>query len=218
MNQALPFGARDQMDTVRISKLLRNTYLLLGLSLMAGAIGAYVGRNMPIINWWLYLGFAVAMPFVINATRNSVMGLVSTFVYTTGLGLIAGPIISMYATRIGIHVPIYAFATTAVVFFALSAYVITTGANFQFMGSAITVGCVVVLLAFVANMFLQISWFSVGIASIGVVLSAALILWRTSSAVHGGEDNYITLAAGIYGDLWAMFMNLMNIIGFMSDD
>ena len=212
-----PFGDSRALST---NKVLRNTYMLLALTLVSGAIGAYVAMafNLPILNRWLYLAFAIGMPFVINATRNSAMGLVSCFVYTTGLGLIAGPIISMYAQVIGPQVPIYAFATTALVFGSLTAYAMTTRKDFSFMGGFLMAGSVAVLLAIVANMFLHIPVLSLIISTVVVVLASAGILYSTSQAINDGEANYIVLASSIYADLWAMFMSLMNIFGFFSSD
>lgn len=212
-----PFGDSRALST---NKVLRNTYLLLALTLVSGAIGAYVAvaTNMPVINKWLYLAFAIGMPFVINATRNSAMGLISCFIYTTGLGLIAGPIISLYTQRIGPEVPIYAFATTAAVFGALTVYSMVTRKDFSFMGGFLMAGSVAVLLAIVANFFLHIPVLSLIISSVVVVLASAGILYSTSQAINDGEANYIVLAASIYADLWSMFMSLMNIFGFFSGD
>lgn len=218
MNNALPLPRSGGLP-VSINKVLRNTYMLLSLTLVGGAIAAYLGRNMPMMNFWLYLGFALVMPMIISATRNSVWGLVSCFVYTAGLGLIAGPIISMYASTVGAHVPIYAFAGTATIFFALTAYVMTTRKDFSFMRGFIMAGFIAVLLAIVANVFLNMPLLSVIISTFIIVLSSAGILYSTSAAINGGEDNYIVLAASIYADLWSMFMSLMRIFGiFGSND
>jgi modulator of FtsH protease len=213
---AVQYSARS----ISINKVLRQTYMLLAFMLVAGAVGALVANafNFGIVNRWLYLAFALAMPFVIHATRNSVMGLVFSFVYTFGLGFIAGPIVSLYASAIGVHVPVYAFGTTALVFFALTGYVLTTKKDFSFLRGFLIAGSVAVLLAIVANFFLQMSVLSLVLSSVIVVLSSAGILYSTSAAVNGGEDNYITLATGIFADLWAMFMSLMNIFGFFSGD
>jgi modulator of FtsH protease len=210
------YGARD----ISINKVLRQTYTLLALTLVAGAVGALIANmmNFGIVNRWLYLGFAIGMPFVVSATRNSVWGLVSAFVYTFGLGMIAGPIVSMYASAIGAHVPVYAFGATATVFFGLTAYAITTKKDFSFMRGFLIAGSIAVLLAIVANFFLQMSVLSLVLSSVIVVLSSAGILYSTSAAINGGEDNYIVLATSIYADLWAMFMSLMNIFGFFSGD
>lgn len=212
-----PFGDARALST---NKVLRNTYLLLALTLVSGAIGAYVAvaTNMPVINQWLYLAFAIGMPFVINATRNSALGLVSCFIYTTGLGLIAGPIINLYTQAIGPQVPIYAFATTAAVFGTLTAYCMVTRKDFSFMGGFLMAGTIAVLLAIVANFFLHIPVLSLIISTVVVLLASAGILYSTSQAINDGEANYIVLASSIYADLWSMFMSLMNIFGFFSGD
>ena len=212
----VPFG----QSALATNKVLRNTYMLLSMTLVCGAIAAYAAAAMQVgvLNFWLYLAFALGMPMLINATRNSVWGLVSCFVYTTGLGFIAGPIISLYARMIGPEVPAYAFGATAVIFGALTSYAMVSKRDFSFMRGFLMAGSIAVLLAIVANFFMQISVFSLIISSIVVVLSSAGILYSTSAAINGGEDNYVILAATIYADLWSMFMSLMNIIGFASRD
>lgn len=212
----LPFG----QSALATNKVLRNTYMLLSMTLVCGAVAAYASAAMQvgIINQWLYLAFAIGMPMLINATKNSVWGLVSCFVYTTGLGFIAGPIISLYARMIGPEVPAYAFGATAVIFGALTSYAMVSKRDFSFMRGFMMAGSIAVLLAIVANIFMQISVLSLIISSVVVVLSSAGILYSTSAAINGGEDNYIVLASTIYADLWAMFMSLMNIIGFSSRD
>ncbi len=212
----VPFG----QSALATNKVLRNTYMLLSMTLICGAVAAYAAAAMQVgvMNFWLYLGFAIGMPMLINATKNSVWGLVSCFVYTTGLGFIAGPIISLYARMIGPEVPAYAFGATAVIFAALTSYAMVSKRDFSFMRGFMMAGSLAVLLAIVANYFMHISVLSLIISSVVVVLSSAGILYSTSAAINGGEDNYIVLAATIYADLWAMFMSLMNIIGFASRD
>lgn len=213
---ALPFGE----SALATNKVLRNTYMLLSMTLICGAVAAYAAAAMQVgvLNFWLYLAFALGMPMLINATKNSVWGLVSCFVYTTGLGFIAGPIISLYASTIGPQVPMYAFGATAIIFGALTSYAMVSKRDFSFMRGFLMAGSIAVILAIVANYFLQISVFSLILSSIVVVLSSAGILYSTSAAINGGEDNYVVLAATIYSDLWSMFMSLMNIIGFASRD
>lgn len=212
----LPFG----QSALATNKVLRNTYMLLSMTLVCGAIAAYAAAAMQVgvLNFWLYLAFALGMPMLINATRNSVWGLVSCFVYTTGLGFIAGPIISLYASTIGPQVPMYAFGATAIIFGALTSYAMVSKRDFSFMRGFLMAGSIAVILAIVANYFMQISLLSLILSSIIVVLSSAGILYSTSAAINGGEDNYVVLAATIYSDLWSMFMSLMNIIGFASRD
>ena len=221
MNRISPFPPASPVlplgqSALATNKVLRNTYMLLSMTLVCGAVAAYASAAMQVgvINYWLYLAFALGMPMVINATRNSVWGLVSCFVYTTGLGFIAGPIISMYARMIGPEVPIYAFGATAVIFGALTSYAMVSKRDFSFMRGFLLASSLAVLLAIVANAFMQISVLSLILSSVLVVLCSAGILYSTSAAINGGEDNYVILAARIYADLWVMFMSLMNIIGF----
>jgi modulator of FtsH protease len=204
-----------------VNQVLRNTYLLLSMTLVAGAAAAFYAMSSGAdpVNRWLALAFMIGMPFVISALRNSVAGIGACFLYTAGLGYIAGPIVALYARFIGPEVPMYAFATTAVIFFGLTGYVMSTRKDFSFLRGMLVAGSMVAVLTIVVFMLFPMpSIVSVILSGFLALLASAGILYSTSNAINGGEDNYIVLAADIYGSIWSLFMNLMHIFGFMSGD
>ena len=111
-----------------------------------------------------------------------------------------------------------AMTTTAVVFFSLSAYALTSRKNFSFMGGFLFAGLIVVLLAIVANLFLNIPALSLTISSIAVMLMAGLILYDTSRMIHDPNANYIMMTVSIYANIYVMFVHLLNLFGFFNQE
>jgi modulator of FtsH protease len=200
-----------------INKVLRNTYIMLSLMLGVSAVtAAYaVSSGAGLVNIWLLLGFMIGMPFAIHAFRNSPVGLGLSFVYAGLFGYFLGPIVGIYAS-IDPKIPLYAFVATATIFGALSVYAMTTKRDMSFMGGFLMVGSIVLLLAIVANIFLQMPMFSIVISAAVVLLTAGYILYSTQAAARGGETNYITLATSLFGNIWVLFLHLMNLMNFAS--
>jgi modulator of FtsH protease len=109
-------------------------------------------------------------------------------------------------------------ATTAVIFFALSGYALTTRKNFSFLGGFVMVGCLVVLAAIIANIFLNIPALSLAISAAAVMLMSAAILWDTSRMVNEGETNYVMMTVSLFANIFVMFMHLLNLFSFLSGD
>lgn len=218
MAQAMQAGAVIA-QTLATNKVIRNTYLLLSLSLVWSAITAYasIRSGAGIISPWLFLIFAIGMPWLIYAFRNSAAGLVLTFVYTGLFGFMLGPIVGMYAA-LDPRIPTYALGTTALVFGGLSSYAMATRKDFSFLGGFLLVGFLVVLAAIIANIFLQLPILSLMISSAAVLLCAAGMLFSTSRLIHDGEANYIVIACSLFGDIWVMFMHLMRLFAFFTGE
>jgi modulator of FtsH protease len=204
------------------NKLIRNTYLLLAMTLALSAVTALVSMktNAPLVPWWAMMIFFIGMPFLINAFRNSVWSLPLTFVFTGVMGYFLGPILNFY-----LHLPnghqVVAVATglTAVMFVGLSLYALATRKNFSYMGGFLAVGLIVVLLAIVANLFLEIPLLSLVISAAAVILMSAMILFETSQLVHGGEDsNYVMMTVSIYSSIYVLFSHLLNLTGALSGE
>lgn len=201
------------------NKVLRQTYTMLAMMLGLGALAAFATASMGSIglNKWVFLAIAIALPFAINATRNSVWGLVLAFVYSAVLGAFIGPMISYYM-QINPMIPIHAFVSTAAIFTGLSVYALTTKRDFSFLGSFLVAGTILVLLSIVAVWIFQLSVFGVILSGVIVLLSSAWILYDTQNMVRDGEANYIVLATSLFASIWSLFANLMHLFGFMSDD
>ncbi len=206
-------------QTLATNKVIRNTYLLLTLSLVWSTITAFaaIRAGVGVISPWLFLIFVIGMPWLIYAFRNSAAGLLLTFVYTGLFGFMLGPIVGMYAA-LDPRIPIYALGTTALVFGGLSGYALVTRKDFSFLGGFLLVGVLVVLAAIVANIFLQLPILSLMISSAAVLLTAAGMLFSTSRLVNDGEANYIVIACSLFGDIWIMFMHLMRLFAFFTGE
>ncbi len=206
---------------VEINKVLRNTYMLLGLTLLNSALFAGVAMAMDLgrgAALGLMLG-SLVMLFVVNATANSGKGLIATFVFTAMMGASLGPMLQAYlALPNGPSLVMQALGGTAIVFFSLSAYALTTRKDFSFMGGFLMVGLLVIVGASIANLFFQVAAVSLAISAAAVFIMSALILFDPSRIIHGGETNYIRATVALYLDIYNLFVHLLSLLGVFSDD
>jgi modulator of FtsH protease len=208
-------------ETIRANQVIRNTYLLLSLTLAFSAVTAFTAMAIqaPPVHWIFMLAVLIGGPFAIHAVRNSVWGLVLTFAFTGLLGFFLGPILSLYlGLPNGSQIVGNAFGTTAVAFVALSAYALTTRKDFSFLGGFLIVGLVLALVAIVANIFLAIPALSLTISAAVVLLLSAAILFDTSRMIHDPEANYIVMTVSLYANLYVMFLHLLNLFHAFTGD
>lgn len=208
-------------ETIRTNQVIRNTYLLLSLTLAFSAVMAFVAMasNAPAVHWLIMIGVLIGGPFLIHAVRNSVWGLVLTFAFTGLLGFFIGPVISMYlGLPNGPQVVGNALGTTAIAFVALSGYALTTRKDFSFLGGFLIVGLVLALVAIVANLFLGIPALSLTISAAVVLLLSAAILYDTSRMIHDPDANYIVMTVSLYANLYVMFLHLLNLFYAFTGD
>lgn len=202
-------------------KVLRNTYFLLALTLAFSAVVAMVAMslNLPRLPWWGMLVGFYGLLFLTNATANSALGLVSVFALTGFLGYSLGPILNRYIGAGLGDVVALAFGATAAVFFACSAYVLTTKKDMSFLSGMLMALFVVLIIGVIANIFLQMPALSLAISALFVIFSSAAILYGTSNIIHGGETNYIRATVDLYVSIYNLFVSLLNLLGiFNSDD
>jgi modulator of FtsH protease len=204
------------------NKVLRNAYILLGLSLMAAAASATaaIATNAAPVHWLVFMLVFIGGPFLIARVSRSPLSLPAVLLYTTATGWFLGPIVNLYLTRVpgGESIVINALGTTAFVFVALSAYAMVSKQRFTFLRGFVFTGCLVLCAAIIANIFLQIPAFSLAISAAAVLLMSALILYRTSEVVHGGEDNYVMVTVDLFTSIYALFVHLLNLFGFAGGD
>jgi modulator of FtsH protease len=213
--------ARVSQSIIASNKVIRNTYLLLTLTLFTSAItaGIAMASGARPVHWLLMLVVFIGMPFAINALRNSVWSLPLTFGFTGFMGYVLGPILTLYLSLPnGSQIVAAAFGTTAVIFLGLSAYALTTRKDFSFMGGFLTVGLNVVLVAIIANIFLQIPALSLTISAAAVILMSGLILFDTSRTIHGGETNYVVMTVSLFANIYVLFIHLLNLFAALSGD
>lgn len=201
------------------NKVLRNTYLLLAMTLFTSAVtaGVAMATGAQPVHWLLMLAVFIGGPFVISYLRDSVWALPLTFAFTAFMGYVLGPILSLYLSLPnGPQIVMAAFGTTAVAFVGLSAYAIATRKDFSFMGGFLMVGLLVVLAAIIANIFLQIPALSLTISSAAVLLMSGMILFDTSRMIHGGETNYVVMTVSLFANIYVMFVHLLNLFAAFS--
>lgn len=212
----------QQSSAIEVNKVLRNTYMLLGLTLAFSALmaGLSMVLNVP---YGASLACSIAalliIWFVVPRTANSEKGLLAVFAFTGLLGFGLGPILNMYLQLPnGASLIMQALGGTAVVFFALSAYALTTKKDFSFLAGFLMVGFIVMIVAAIANIFLAIPAMSLAISAGIIFLMSGFILFDTSRIINGGERNYILATVSLYLSIYNIFINLLSILGVMGDD
>jgi modulator of FtsH protease len=209
---------RVQVEQLEVSRVLRNTYGLLALTLAFSGVMAFVSQQMNFRypNVFVVLIGFYGLFFLTNKLRDSAWGLVSAFALTGFMGFILGPILNRYiGMQGGAEVVGSAFAMTALVFGGLSAYVLITRKDMSFLGGFITAGFFVLLAAVLASMFFQISGLQLAISAGFVLFSSVCILFQTSAIIHGGERNYIMATISLYVSIYNLFISLLQIFGIM---
>ncbi len=213
---------RTRESALQTNKVLRNTYLLLSMTLLFSAVTAGIAMvtNMAPLNPFITLGGYLALLFLTSKFRDSALGLLFVFALTGFLGLTLGPILNYYVQALpnGSQLVMTALGGTGVIFLGLSAYVLTTGKNFSFMGGFLMVGIRVAFVAGLAAWAFSIPGLSLAVSAMFMLLSSGLILWQTSEIVHGGETNYISATLTLYISIYNIFTSLLHLLGAFGDD
>jgi modulator of FtsH protease len=201
-----------------VLKVLRNTYFLLGMTLSFSAVCAMIGMvlRMPYLGLWMLLPY-VGILFAVEKNKNNSWGLVWVFALTGWLGLTLAPILNAYMSAIGFEPIALALGGTATIFFASSAYVLTTKKNLSFMTGFLMTGILVAFIASIANVFLQIQGLALAVSCMFLILSSGLMMWQTSQIIHGGETNYISATVTLFVSIYNVFLSLLSLIGLTSD-
>jgi modulator of FtsH protease len=219
-------AAADVVAVAQARKVLRNTYLLLALTMVPTVIGAFIGMATsavviahPVASTLVMLAAVVGLQFGIAANRNSGVGVALLLLMTGLLGWWLGPILNFaLAMRNGMQLVGYAAAGTGVIFFAMGAIATTTKRDFSFMGKFLFVGMVALLIAMLANLFLQIPALALTISTLVIVVFSLFLLYDLNRIVRGGETNYVIAATGVYMSLINIFANLLNLLLAFSGD
>ena len=202
-----------------VVKVLRSTYMLLGatLAFSAAMAGVAMSLNVPYFGLWTLLPYFLCL-WMTEKNKNSAMGIVWVFALTGWLGFTLGPILNMYLAVRGAEPIMMALGSTALVFFASSAYVMTTRKNLNFMTGFLMTGMLVAFVAAIANIFLQIPALALTVSAVFALLSTGLIMWQTSAIIHGGERNYISATVTLFVMIYNLFLSLLHLFGMGSDD
>ena len=211
--------AAGMESVLSTNKVLKNTYMLLSITLVFSAITASIsmamglGQGAALI--LMLVGFGLL--FVVHRTADSSKGLIAIFAFTGVMGASIGPMLNYYlAMPNGPELVMQALGGTAVVFFGLSAYALTTRKDFSYMGGFLMVGLLVAVVAMVANIFLNIPALSLTISAAVVMIMSGLILFDTSRIINGGETNYIRATVSLYLDIYNLFIHLLHLLSALN--
>ena len=207
--------------TADANRVLRNTYALLAMTLLfsAAVAAASAALKLPSPGVVLTLAGYFGLLFVIVRQRNNIWALPAVFALTGFMGYTLGPVLSQALSLPGgAQVVTLALVTTGVTFLALSAWVLKTRRDFNFMGGFLFAGMVIALVAGLAAMFLQLPALGLMVSAMVALLSAGLILFETSRIVHGGETNYVLATVGLYVSIFNLFISLLSLLGIGGPD
>ena len=220
-------NARPQLATVRTesvlatNRVLRNTYALLSMTLLfsAATAGASVALNLPHPGLLVTLGGYFGLLFLTTRFRNSGLGLLFVFALTGFMGLTLGPIVSAYLNLPnGGQLVMTALGGTGAIFIGLSAYALTSRRDFSFLGGFLMAGILVAFLAGLGAFFFEMPMLSLAVSAMFVLLMSGLILFETSQIINGGETNYVMATVTLYISIYNLFLSLLQLLGFASDD
>jgi len=207
-------------------RVLRNTNLLLALSMVPTVAGAYLGMatawiitGSPIISFFIMLGAVIGLQLGIARYRNSVLGIGLLLLMTGLLGWFLGPLLNYaLALKNGMQLVGYAAFGTGAVFMGMAMVAVATKRDFSFMGKFLFVGMIVLLVAMIANMFLQIPALSLAISSAVILVFSLFLLHDLSRIVTGGETNYVLATTGVYMSLFNIFANLLQLLSALTGE
>ena len=214
---ATPIGA----IAAEQNKVLRNTYMMLALTMIPTVIGASVGTSIdfsfmaehPIMSALLMFGAMMGLLFAVTALRNSVWGIVALLGFTFVAGVFLGPILQVaLSLKNGTQLVGLAAGGTGIIFFSLATIATVTKKDFSFMGKFLFIGLILLIVASLANIFFQIPALSLTISAIAVMIFSAYILFDVSRIVHGGETNYVMATLALYLDIYNLFINLLQLL------
>jgi len=203
------------------NNVLRNTYMLLSMTLLFSAAMATVSilLNVPPTVAMICTFAAIGLVwFVLPRVDESAAGIWVVFGFTGLLGIGLGPMLQSYLSLSnGSTLVATAMGGTGAIFLALSAYVLTTKKDFSFMGGFLMVGLIVVFGAAIANLFLSIPAFSVALSAGIILLMSGFILFDTSRILNGGETNYVRATVSMFLNIYNIFTSLLHLLGIMDD-
>ena len=207
---------RTDRVIIETNKVLKNTYLLLSITLMFSTLAAAfsIATALPAVNPFITLLVYLGLLFGVQTTRNSPMGIVLTFVLTGFLGLTIGPILNIYMTTFsnGTELIMMSLGATGAIFLGLSVIAMNPARDLSKLSSFLSVGSLVCLVAIVANLFLQMSAIHLTLSLLISFISGGLILWQTNQIIQGGESNYITATVTLYISILNIFLTVLQFL------
>jgi modulator of FtsH protease len=217
INQVYSVSTASGVPVATVNKVLRNTYALLGMLFVFASGTTWVAQAMHWrIGFFPFLIGIFGFSYAIGKTRNSAWGLVFSFGFAGLLGVVTGSNVDMAMTQYsnGGQLVTAAFGLTAGIFFALSAYAMTTKRDFSGMIAFLGVGTLAILGAFILNYFLQIPALALALSTMVILLASGWIIWQTQQIVRNGQTNYILAATNLLANIFILFNHLLALLGF----
>jgi len=224
--QAVNTGYGSIAAPAESQKVLRNTYMLLALTMLPTVAGAAIGIQLaplmmasPFITMIAMLVAVIGLQFAIVKYRDSVIGIGLLLLMTFLLGAFLGPLLNVaLSLKNGMQLVGYAAAGTGVIFFGMGALAATIKRDLAFMGKFLFVGMIAVLFAGIANMFLQIPVLGLVVSTLVLVIFSLYLLYDLNRIIRGGETNYVMATTGVYLSLLNIFSSLLHLLmGFGGD-
>jgi modulator of FtsH protease len=219
LNTAITHSQESILST---NKVLKNTYLLLSMTLLFSAMTAGVSMylNLPPMGMIVTMVGYFGLLFLTTKFSDRSLGIVFVFALTGFMGLTLGPIINMYTQAFsnGNELVMTALGGTGAIFLGLSGYVLTTRKDFSFMSGFLMVGILVAFLAGIGAILFSIPALSLAVSAMFILLMSGMILYQTSEIVHGGETNYILATVSLYVSIYNLFLSLLQILGVFGGD
>ena len=220
-NRSSMYAGTSRQSVLETNKVLRNTYMLLAMTLAFSAVCAGLAMAVgigPMASLGMTIGAFITL-FVVQKKAESASGIYWVFAFTGLMGGSLGYTLAYYLNFAGPGIIMQALGATALVFFALSGYALTTKKDFSFLGGFLMVGLVVVIVAGIANIFFQVPAVSLALNAAIVFIMSGLILFDTSRIINGGETNYIRATVSLYLNIYNLFTSILHLLGaFGSDD
>lgn len=222
-SRAIPAPNADNpvAATLAGNRVIRNTYLLLSMTLAFSALiaAASMALKLPPPGLIITLAGYFGLLFLTSKFRDSALGLGFVFALTGFMGYTLGPILDAYlGLPNGAQVVMTAMAGTGAIFLGLSGYALASRKNFSFMGGFLMVGILVAFLAGLGAVFFEMPGLSLAVSAMFVLLMSGLILYETGNIIHGGETNYIMATVTLYVSIFNLFTSLLHLLGFTNGD
>lgn len=221
----LPTGANSTAALAQ-HRVLRNTYLLLAVSLLPTVLGAFVGVQTgvfnamsPMVSMIIFFAGAFGFMYVIEKNKENSAGVFLLLGFTFFMGLMLSRLISMVlGFSNGPALIMTAFGGTAGIFFVMASLATVIKRDLSGMGKFLTVGAFMLMFGFIINMFVQSSAAMMAMMTLGIGLFSAFMLYDVKRIIDGGETNYITATLALYMNLYNVFQMLLSLLGIVGGD
>ncbi|WP_151636495.1 Bax inhibitor-1/YccA family protein [Noviherbaspirillum aerium] len=205
------------------NRVLRNTYWLLAISMLPTVLGAWLGvqfrftffSGSPVFGFVAFLAIAFGFFYAIEKTKNSGLGVAVLLGFTFFMGLMLSRLIGhILGFSNGASLIMMAFGGTAAIFAGMATIATVSKRDFSGLGKWLFAGVLVILVAALANIFLQMPALYLAISVLAIAIFSAYILFDVQQIINGGETNYISATLAIYLDVYNIFSNLLALLGF----